>query len=256
MKRTNVIAHRGASEGAPENTVKAFRQAVKQHVDGIEFDVRTTADGHLVVCHNRTIDATSNGFGAVRNMTFEELRQYDFGDGEKIPDICEALEACKGVKEIIIHVKVKARGDYKDIVKGIIDTSKDVGVANNIVIGCFDPIAIIQAKKYDTSCKTALFSSLWHSPQYVKNIGADAFNPTTKRVNAELVQKFEKYGIKVNVWTVNDERDIENLMRRGVSGIITDIPQKARKMRRMVEKSMPEKRLMPQKAARFFNRSM
>ena len=256
MKRTKIIAHRGANQDAPENTVRAFKLASKQRADGIEFDIRRTADGHLVVCHNRTIDDTSNGSGAIRKMTFEELRQYDFGEGEKIPDIREALQASRGVSEITIHVKARAQCDYKDIVQGIIDTAKEVGVLNRITIGCFDPVAIIQAKEYDSTCKTALFSSLWHSPEYIKKLGASAFNPTTKRVNVRMVQLYEKHGIDVNVWTVNNEQDIAKLISCGVSGIITDIPKRAIEIRREFEKTRAAKESTHKKAARYINRSM
>ena len=74
-----IIAHRGANKKAPQNTLPAFRLAVEEGADGFETDVHLTKDGRAVICHNYTIDATSDGRGAIADYTFDELRLFDFG---------------------------------------------------------------------------------------------------------------------------------------------------------------------------------
>jgi glycerophosphoryl diester phosphodiesterase len=89
---TKIISHRGANKYAPQNTIPAFQKALEFNVEGFENDVHVTKDGVVVVCHNYTIDETSNGKGKIADYTFEELRKFDFGSyfseefaGTKIP---------------------------------------------------------------------------------------------------------------------------------------------------------------------------
>src|SRR5919112_3910522 len=106
------LAHRGASALAPENTIEAFRLAVEDGAGGLELDVHMTRDGHIVVIHDAAVDRTTNGSGAVSQMTFDELRTfdagYDFspdggptrpyrGRGVRVPTLGEVLEAFPGV---------------------------------------------------------------------------------------------------------------------------------------------------------------
>ena len=74
-----VIAHRGASAYAPENTMPAFEKALELGAEGIELDVHMTADGEIVVIHDHTIDRTSNGKGMVKDLTLDEIKKFDFG---------------------------------------------------------------------------------------------------------------------------------------------------------------------------------
>ena len=88
MKKVKIFAHRGASAYAPENTLEAFRLAMEQGADGIELDVQLTKDGELVVIHDETIDRVSNGKGAVRDYTLEELKSFSVSNHfEQYPDV-------------------------------------------------------------------------------------------------------------------------------------------------------------------------
>ena len=94
------IAHRGGRAHAPENTMAAFRNAVAKGIDWLEFDVQMSSDGSLVVIHDETVDRTTDGTGAVRDLTLEKIRSLDAGEGEKVPTFEEVLELAKasGVK--------------------------------------------------------------------------------------------------------------------------------------------------------------
>ena len=122
---TKIIAHRGASKAAPQNTLAAFKKAKAMGAHGFENDVHLTKDGVIVVCHNPTIDATSNGTGAICDMTLEELRQYDFGSyfspefaGEKIPTL-KFYEVAQGLEIVNVEIKtseqrfVNSKGRYR-----------------------------------------------------------------------------------------------------------------------------------------------
>ena len=97
-----VLAHRGANKVAPQNTIPAFKKAIEFNADGLETDVHLSKDGHIVICHNYTIDETSNGVGRVDEMTLLELKNFDFGSyfsddfkGVSLPTLPELLDLTK-----------------------------------------------------------------------------------------------------------------------------------------------------------------
>ncbi len=139
-----IIAHRGASYIAPENTISAFRAALTIGADGFETDVQLTKDGKMVMHHNYTIDANSNGVGLIYNMTEQELRQFDFGSwksaefaGERIPTLDECLDI--GEKFRVVNVELKAPSNretpYVEPVAKAILNSK---IADRVIISAFD----------------------------------------------------------------------------------------------------------------------
>jgi anti-anti-sigma factor len=133
MTNCNVISHRGANRVAPQNTIEAFKRSIEIGCDGFETDIHLTKDGIPVVCHNFTIDETSTGKGAIKNMTLEELRQYDFGSykgpefkGIKIPTLDEFLEVSKsmGDKMKVMNIEMKRNAEVTTIeITGRLDTT-------------------------------------------------------------------------------------------------------------------------------------
>src|SRR5699024_5745889 len=113
MKIMKIIAHRGASTYAPENTLAAFQKALDQQANGIELDVRLTKDNVPVICHDATVNRTSNGKGYIHNMTVSQLKKLDFGasfsnkyKGEMIPTLEETLTLI-GDASITLHIEIK-----------------------------------------------------------------------------------------------------------------------------------------------------
>ena len=109
---TWAIAHRGASDKYPENTLLAFEQALVQKADGVECDVHLTADGEVVVIHDATVDRTTDGHGAVRDLTLEKLGKLDAGSwksgrfaGQRIPTLCEVVELVHGRAQLFVEIK-------------------------------------------------------------------------------------------------------------------------------------------------------
>lgn len=139
-----VIAHRGASHVAPENTLAAFRAAEQLGADGIETDVQLTRDGQLVMHHNYTIDANSNGTGAILSMTGQELRRFDFGSwkgpefaGERIPTLAECLETCRSFQ--VVNIELKAPLDRSiPYVEPVARALRDSGYLDRIIVSAFD----------------------------------------------------------------------------------------------------------------------
>ncbi len=104
-RRYLAVAHRGASAYEPENTLRAFRRAIELGADMSELDVHLSRDGHAMVMHNPTVEQTTNGSGAIADMTLEELRRLDAGKGERIPTLQEAVELVRGKNGLYIVLK-------------------------------------------------------------------------------------------------------------------------------------------------------
>lgn len=153
MKRPLVIAHRGFSHVAPENTISAFKAALDIGADGIETDVQLTKDGKMVMHHNYTIDAASNGSGAILSMTEEELRRFDFGSwkdpkfaGEKIPTLWECLAACRDFR--VVNIELKAPLDRTiPYVEPVAEAIRESGMVDRIILSAFDHTLLRDMKK-------------------------------------------------------------------------------------------------------------
>ena len=156
--RPKIVAHRGASHLAPENTVTAFRLAAAMGVDGIEFDTLLTADGQLVVHHEYIPDLHANANRIIPDCTLDELRALDFGSwkdprfaGEKIPTFAEALEACRGVDHIQVEFKsplgANAGSDQDAYAERILEEVESSGLADKIIVTSFNHGILSRVKK-------------------------------------------------------------------------------------------------------------
>ena len=162
MAKCKVISHRGANKVAPQNTIPAFEKSLEIGCDGFETDIHLTADGYPVICHNYTIDETSDGKGEVRTKTLEELRTYDFGSyfseefkGTKLPTLEEFLDvSSKGDIEIMnIEIKPPLDGNL-EIVAKTIDAVKEKGLFDKLLISSFSSEVLVECKRIDPNCKT------------------------------------------------------------------------------------------------------
>ncbi len=245
MSECNVISHRGANQVAPQNTIEAFKKSIEIGCDGFETDIHLTKDGIPVVCHNFTIDETSNGVGAIKDMTLEELRQYDFGSykgeefkGVKIPTLDEFLEvsASMGSKMKVLDIELKSEHFGQagtELAEKTIDAVKNHGLFDKLLISSFDPALLVVCKKIDKNCKTGILYSpnqlisLKIAPRpvsFAKEIGADALHPYYMLVTRLYVERAHRAGLQVNPWTVNKDTNAKHLINLGVDGIITDDP--------------------------------
>ena len=159
-----VIAHRGASGEAPEDTLSAFRAAAAIGVDGFETDIQITKDGELVALHNYRIDGTSDGSGLVDEMTLEELKEYDFGawkDEKYAGERIATLEECLAGAEVfsIIDLEMKTPKGMRDVylsrMAEIIEAS---GLKEKIVVSAFDPTMLRDLKELVPDIRTGILT--------------------------------------------------------------------------------------------------
>lgn len=258
-----IVAHRGARSMAPENTLLAAARAYELLADQWELDVQESKDGELVVIHDPGMVRTSNAiqkfpfkpFWQVRNFTLAEIKELDAGSwyltrdpfgeiesgglsaedqalfsNERFPTLREALEFTKEKKwSVNIEIKDVSNTPADDeIVQKTVALIEELGMEDQVIISSFKLDYLVQVKALNPSIKTAALVSKMEDPvKLLREIGADAINPDYKSIkDLSIIQTIRNAGFDVYVWTINDEQTMMRFINAGVSGIITDYPQR------------------------------
>jgi glycerophosphoryl diester phosphodiesterase len=227
------FAHRGGRRWAPENTLASFKKSVDLGVDGIELDIHKCKSGELVVIHDDTVDRTTNGKGAVKNMTWEELSALDAGTwydkkfaGEKLPLLKQVLDLVHG--KLVINVEIKnCPTIYPGIEDDLLKMLSNYPYADKIVISSFDHEVIHSIHRKTKKYKLALLGdSIIHDlPGYAERVGASCWNPDFDCVRPDSMKVAHEHGLEVNTWTVNKPEDWKRACDLHVDTIITDDPE-------------------------------
>ena len=238
MNKPLIWAHRGASGYAPENTLPAFKLAAEQGADGVELDVQLTKDGEIVVCHDETIDRTSSQKGLVVDYTLEELKSFDFSNGNsayegvQIPTMREVFELLVPTS-LTINIELKTGIIFYDIEKKIVDLAEECGFKDRVIYSSFNHASVMKIRKYDPNAYIGLLYSDGpvDMPAYAKSHGANALHPAGYNLRyPNYMEECAENGLDVNVWTINRKRDILECIERGVHAIITNYPDKVKKI--------------------------
>lgn len=235
-----IIAHRGASAIAPENTLAAFERAVALGADAVELDVKLSKDGVPIIIHDSTLDRTTDGKGNVSGFTLADLKSLDAGAkksaqfaGERVPTLAEVFEAV--AHKIWVNVELTnytTRGDGLEA--AVVALVHKMNLGGRILFSSFSPLAIRKVKKIDPMLTTAVLTSP-DMPFFLRNVWLtpivphEARHPELLQLKERGVNSCQKRGYRVNVWTVNDPDDIRLMATQGVDGIITDVPDIARR---------------------------
>lgn len=239
--KTLIIAHRGASKQAPENTIPAFKLAIQQNADGIEGDFRLTKDGEIVCIHDALTKRVGNVNKVVQDLTLDELKQIDVGkwfskdwQGLTIPTLTEVLEILPKNKKLFIEVKCGV-----EIVPSLLSILNNNSTnKEQIVIISFDSEVLKAIKNSLPSIKTLFLSSfkgnyltskLIPSVEKVLEIltyiKADGFSSQAhKLLDEKFINKIMKAGYEYHVWTVDDIAKAQKFMKMGVNSITTNTP--------------------------------
>lgn len=237
-----IFAHRGASAHAPENTLAAFDLAIEQGADGVELDVKLSADGQVVVIHDATVDRTTGAHGRVKDMTLAELRSLGAGSffsekfqSEKIPTLEEVFETVG--KRTFINVELTNYNTPRDhLVESVCTLVKKFGLQKSVMFSSFLPGNLANARSYLPDVPTGLLAlngilGLW-SRSFGFAFGKyNALHPHLRNATQNLIYFTHRLKKRIHVWTVNEEADLRRLFKWGVDGIFTDDPQLAVKVR-------------------------
>jgi glycerophosphoryl diester phosphodiesterase len=232
-----VIAHRGFSGQAPENTLASFKKAIELGSDMIELDVRFSKDGQVVVVHDDTIDRTTNGRGKVSDYTLKELKQFDAGSwflpqfsGEQIPTLKEVLELAKGRILVNIEIKNESLGQYAvtDLADRALREVKKAEMAEQVIFSSFYPSALARIKERDPRIWVALlYNRSWnYLPEITRGNPFSILNLRNSYLTKDKIAKIHREGMRVNVYTVNSEEEMEQFVGWGIDGIITNHPDR------------------------------
>lgn len=228
-----IIAHRGASGYAPENTLAAFIMAVKMGARAIEFDVQMTNDEEIVVIHDYTLDRTTNGKGFIFEKSLEDIKKYDAGSwfserykGEKVPLLTEVLDVIPS--DIMIHVEIKkAVFEKRCIEDKIINILKTKNRLEGTVISSFDHYCIKHIMKENCVRTGALIEANIIDPiNYLvtRGINSYSFNQAVEFIDMSVVEEAHTKGLKILSYTINDIRTAKMFEQMGVDGIFTNYP--------------------------------
>ena len=237
-----VYAHRGGAKLRPENTLVAFDHGLAVGADGLEFDVRLSRDGVVVVHHDALLDRTTNGSGPVAAKTADELARLDAGchfDGFRgnaggVPRLDEVLRRYPAIP-IIIELKL----NEPELARGVIDAVRAADAVDRVALGSFGTRVLRAARVYEPRIRTgssqeetrmALYRSWVRWP--VRRAAYQEYQVPERSGSTRVVsERFVRYahdaGLMVKVWTVDEEADIRRLLGWGVDGIISDRPDTA-----------------------------
>lgn len=242
MKRliTKIIAHRGASKSAPENTMPAFQLAYELGADGIETDVQLTKDKIPVLIHDEGLKRTTNGYGYVKDYTYSELKQLDAGSwfsasyaGTTLLSLEEFLIWAKD-KPLYLNIELKNNKiDYKNLEKIVYKMLKDFQLLNRTTLSTFNPKSIKRIKKIDKNMDTAFLTSKRRKDLvgYAQGLGADAIHIKYRLLSRKLVDRCKEEEMAIRVYTINKTLHIKRCFNLECDGIFTDVPGKALNIR-------------------------
>jgi glycerophosphoryl diester phosphodiesterase len=242
-----VMAHRGASAAAPENTMAAIRGAIESGADWVEIDVQETADGEVVVIHDRDLKKISGVALEVAGSTLEELRQVDIGSwfapefqDQRIPTLRDVLELCRD--RIKVNIELKYYGKQVMLEQRVADLVDSMDMADQVAVMSLSLDGIREMKRLRPGWSVGLLSTVALGELAKLDIDFLALN--ARAATPSLLRHAGDQGKKVLVWTVNDAVGMASMAGRGVDGIITDEPALAVSLLRQVSELGPAERIL------------
>ncbi len=238
-----IMAHRGASLRAPENTLASFRKALDLRAKYLELDVHLSKDDAVVVIHDAKVDRTSNGKGYVANHTCEELKKLDVGSwydasfrGETIPLLQEVIALTGNDINLVIELKTKDGQLYPTLVPRLLTIINDCGIKNRVLLQSFHREYLQEILKMDPEikCCQLYVGSYTVPPMYIdskvhvgyfhETEGVYAVNLFYAFINPGLVAYYHNKGIKVYCYTLDDKIKALKAIAMGIDGIVTNDP--------------------------------
>lgn len=246
--RPLIVGHRGASALAPENTLAAFQRAVNDGADGIEFDVRLAKDGEAVVFHDQTLNRTTPLSAKISDLTSGELSAVDAGSWfrrmagdrngngfskETVPTLSRTLGFLQDFTGVIyIELKCDER-DHIKLTEAVCRTIRNSNISSKIVVKSFRLAVIPHVKLLAPEVTTAalfapkimtILRKEKHLVRLAAEFGADELSIHYSLATRKLMQKAEKHGLPVAIWTADNPRWVKRALKLGLKAIITNDP--------------------------------
>ena len=232
------VAHRGYSSQYPENTLAAFNGAIDAAAHMIELDVCLSKDRHVVVIHDKTVDRTTNGTGAVKMLTLAQLRQLDAGSwfdprfkAERLPTLAQVLDAVKG--RVLVNIEIKpesfeADGPADAVERQVLNLVREKSMLDDVLVSSFEWLALENLRKFEPGIALGLLSdvpadeSLHH---WYRRIKGFSWHPDFRVLTRQQVDTFHDLGARVFPYAVDGKIDTRGMLAMGVDGLIVDDPR-------------------------------
>ena len=254
---TKIVAHRGASNAAPENTLAAVQAAIDDGAHWVEIDVQETADGQVVVIHDRALKKVGGSTLTVAGSTLEQLREVDVGSwfgpefaDQRVPTLEEVLELSRD--RIGVNIELKYYGGEVALERSVIDIVERAGMADQVVAMSLSYRGIQTLHRMRPDWTVGLLSSVAIGRLAALDVDFLALNG--RAATRRLIRQAHQQGQQVMVWTVNDAITMASMMGRGADALITDEPALAVTVLEEFERLEPLERLLIQ-LADFFDRA-
>lgn len=243
-----IMAHRGSSKAAPENTMASIRKAIEESADWVEIDVQETMDGEVVVLHDSDFMKVANTPLKIWEATVDDLAKIDigswydpeFGD-ERVPLLSDVLKECKG--KLRVNIELKYYGHNQKLEERVAAIVDEHDMTSEVMAMSLKRNGIETMKSIRPDWKVGLLMSV--ATGNLKKLDADFVAVNAKFASPDLVRRAHENGIEVYVWTVNDASTMSTMISRGVDGILTDRPALARQvLSERAEMSTPERLLL------------
>jgi len=229
-----IVAHRGASGHAPENTLAGFELALRMGADAIECDVHLSRDGQLIVIHDFTVDRTTDGHGPVARQSSVELKKLDAGSwrgpefaGQRIPTLSEVLDLARGRARVAIELK-QGPVYYPGIEQTLGAAVRYAGMAEDVLVISFDHFALRRLREIAPEIAVGVLYAARPVDGVAMARAADAqiLEPQWSMVTADDVEAAHEAGLLVVPWAVNDPEQMSSILALGVDGLATDYPDR------------------------------
>jgi glycerophosphoryl diester phosphodiesterase len=213
------VGHRGVMGVEPENTLRSFRRAEQVGLDQIELDLHLSKDGALVVMHDPDVDRTTDGSGAIRDLTLEEIRGLDAGLGERVPVFEEVLDAVSRPLQAEIKDVAAAR-----VLAGVL---RERGAQERVSVLSFHDEALAEIHALLPEVRTVLVAEELgpHIVPRAQAVGARLVSLALTQLNLDTVRRCQRAGIAVMAWSVNSAQDWALVRALGLDGAATDLPE-------------------------------
>lgn len=245
---TNIFAHRGASSQFPENTMIAFKQALKDGADGIELDVQLTRDYVPVIIHDETVNRTTNGHGLVKDHTLRQLKLLNASKQQfiinehgpiQIPTLEEFLKWIEPT-HLLLNIELKNNLiDYPNIEQMVIGLVHKYSMTNRTIYSSFNHNSLLRMKAIDRYSNTSILykGRLMDAARYAKAHQANGVHPNYHVVSKQYIEYMHQNKLSVRAYTVNHPKAINHLLAWNIDGIFTDHPKLAVDIKKHLSKN-------------------
>jgi len=228
-----IIAHRGASANQPENTLDAYQAAIDAGADAIEFDVRLSRDGRVVIMHDPTVNRTTDGLGQIHKMTYAQIKQLSTANGQLVLTLEEILDRFAGKTLIVIDIKnyLRLGNLFSQLEQKVCQLVDKYDIEDDVMFGSFVPWTGRRIKKYlPDACFCFFFFGGWRFIGFGWRKYFDVWGLHATRLAPAAVQRLLRHNLVTNSWVIDDMTTQRKLIDQHISMIVTNKPDQVSKL--------------------------